>query len=185
MRTVAAVTAAVMLTCAGAGISTMAHAFNEPDAFRDVPWGASEEVVRQTLTIQTCMETTTPALGDRLCRTEITIAAIPVTAYVWFRTGGMTAVDLYFSPDRFALIEAAFVERYGPPTERTTEPFVTRGGLRDTNARNEWVGDKVFIRLSKYVGKITQSGARIQTQADRAEEHRQMKDLLKTGAKDL
>ena len=162
-----------------------AVAWDEPAGFRDVPWGASEERLREHIGLEVCVNTLSPVSGDRLCRGGVTVGEVPVRASFWFRAGGFTRVTLRFDPKNFTTMAIIFKKRYGHPTASREEPVKMRGGFEYTNEVLEWTGAKVVITLTKYHGKTTESDARIETVAERDEQARRLDERTSKGAKDL
>jgi len=165
-------------------VVTSASAWNEPDTFRGVPWGASEEAAKERIPA-TCMSNPNDMFGERTCSSSFTVGDVPTKALLWFRSGGFVGVTLRFDPKRFYTIEAAFKERYGPPTSTKEDPGKTRGGLEFVNVEHEWQGSKVYISLKKYAGTISESRAVIQTAAEREEQMKNIRQRGKKGAGDL
>jgi hypothetical protein len=81
---------AVALVLAG-GVVSSARAFKEPDGFRGVPWGASENALRDKLGETSCE--TYPAeqrwLGDRHCTGAFALGNVTVTARYSFAAIGL------------------------------------------------------------------------------------------------
>jgi hypothetical protein len=160
------------------------HAWDEPDAFRGVPWGASEETLNAKIP-STCFKPGGDFLGDRVCSASFTIGEVPVKALLYLRSDSFVGVSLFFDPRHFSVIEGAFKGRYGPPTRSEEEQGKTRGGLEFVNQVHEWQGTKVYIRLRKYSGKITESNATIQTATETEERIKRFQERKKKGAGDL
>jgi hypothetical protein len=165
-------------------VVTSASAWNEPDTFRGVPWGASEEAAKERIPA-TCMSNPNDMFGERTCSSSFTVGDVPTKALLWFRSGGFVGVTLRFDPKRFYTIETAFKERYGPPTNTKEDPGKTRGGLEFVNVEHEWQGSKVYISLKQYAGTISESRAVIQTAAEREEQMKNIRQRGKKGAGDL
>jgi hypothetical protein len=172
------------LLLASTVLTAPAIAWNEPETFRGVPWGASEETLTKQIPGD-CMASPDLHLAERICSSSFTIGDVPTKALLWFRSGGFVGVRLAFDPRQFFTVEAAFRERYGPPTNTRNEPGRTKGGLEFVNVQHEWQGVKIYISLDKYGGRITESRAIIQTVADREEELKYIRQRGKKGAGDL
>jgi len=134
-------------------LAAPAIAWNEPETFRGVPWGASEATVRSQIPSAACTATKGALFGERICSSSFTVGDVPTKGLLWFRSGGFVGVTFSFDPKRFVTIEAAFKERYGPPTNTKTEPGKTGGGVEFVNIEHEWQGAKAYISLRKYAGR--------------------------------
>ena len=160
------------LTTAGA-----AFAFDEPDGFRGVPWGATEEQMRAAVSIErACADYPVASrhLGDRFCPALLLIGDIRVRANYSFRANRMTRVGLLFAPKDFDRLAAIFVERYGPATK-----------LRDRDALT-WSGETTSVSLSRYLGMdVTTGYAVITTKAEMQESKRLRDEQTKGAAKGL
>lgn len=174
----------LVLACLSWTGTTPAIAWNEPEAFRGVPWGASEEVAKERIPA-TCTATKGALFGERICSSSFTVGDVPAKVLLWFRSGGFVGATFSFDPKRFLTIESAFKERYGPPTNTKEEQGKTRAGLEFVNVEHEWQGAKVYISLRKYTGKITESRARILTAAEWEEQKKYVQQSGKRGADDL
>lgn len=166
-------------------LSVPAIAWNEPDTFRGIPWGAPEDTVRSQIPAATCTATKSALFGEMICSSSFTVGDVSTKALLWFRSGGFVGVTFSFDPRRFVTIESAFKERYGPPTNTREEHGKTRAGVEFVNVEHEWQGEKVYISLRKYAGKITESRARILTAAEWEEQKKYVQQSGKKGADDL
>src|SRR5262249_41185090 len=101
-------------------IGSSVHAFNEPDGFRGVPWGATEEQMRAAVRINrgADIEAAQRWAGDRDCHAEFDLAGMPISLTYTFRGDRFVRVSLHFASSDFERIAAIFVERYGTPTHR-------------------------------------------------------------------
>lgn len=171
-RVSALIIAVLLLASVGDG-----DAFSEPDGFRGIKWGATVEEAKATIVGLGC--------GARTCFGDLDIAGQTVTAMLDFRDGGLYSVYLRFGSSRFGDLKPVFVERYGEPTPRRSEMVQHNVGAKLENEILEWSGEKVYIRLQRYTGKLRGGSARIMTQAGRAEELRKFHEQLKRGKNDL
>jgi hypothetical protein len=174
VRILGTVAVAVLVLAAAVVSSTLA--FNEPDGFRGIPWGASEEAVRAQMPGLCLPSVGGDFFGEVLCSRSFTIGNVPVDELLSLRSGGFVGVSFSFDPKYFILIEAAFKDRYGNPTGTNNE---------EGNVRHEWRGTKVYILLWRYVSANTKSLATIQTVAEREKQFKGLRDQPKTGAGDL
>jgi hypothetical protein len=99
-------------------VSSSALAFDEPDGFRGVPWGASEEQTRAALNSRPCEDYPFEArkAGDRYCLAPMLFGEINVEAMYTFRADRLARVALHFESRDDDRLSAMFVELYGPPT---------------------------------------------------------------------
>ena len=166
-------------------LAVPATAWNEPETFRGVPWGAAEDAMKGQISATCTASPTSGFFGERTCSSSFTVGDVPTKALLWFRQGGFAGVTFTFDPKSFFTIESAFKERYGPPTSTKEESGKSRGGLEFTNVEHEWQGTKVYISLKKYAGKTTDSRALIQTTSEREEQVKITLQRGKKGAGDL
>jgi hypothetical protein len=149
-------------------------AFNEPDGFRGLPWGASEAQMRKTVNILACEDYPKPERwqGERFCAAEFTIGDVQVDAAYVFRGNKFVRVGLSFPAQSFGRVAEIFQERYGPPT--------TKG--RDVL---EWSGPNVAISVHRYLGQATRGYAALTTRAETKESKRLRDEQTKGAAKGL
>jgi hypothetical protein len=181
----------------GLGVAAKTVAFDDPDGFRGVPWGASEEELRAKLGgvsadgrwrgVSSCFGV--PAdqrwLGDRLCSGAFLLGDVKVDATYKFRGGRFAGVLLTFESGHYERIARIFVDRYGPPTGTEERPYRTQGGAQSTNQILEWKGALVLINVQRHGDRITRGLAGLWTQEERAESGRLYRDQGKGAAKDL
>jgi hypothetical protein len=82
-------------------IASPALAFDEPKGFRGVPWGATEEQMRSSVSIEracTDYPVASRHLGDRSCPALLLIGDINVRAICTFRADRLTRVGLTSHP---------------------------------------------------------------------------------------
>lgn len=174
----------VFLVVAG---TRAAIAWDEPDAFRGVPWEASEAQIKAAVPGLACMPA--PAgntmVGDRSCFATFSIGDVSVKGYFFLRRDRFVRVYITFDPKQFSALAGAFEERYGAPTRQSEDEMKTRGGLSFTNVTKEWAGQKVMITLKKYAGKYSEGSAQLELLADREEAMKEFQDRKKRGARDL
>ena len=152
------------------------RAFNEPDGFRGVPWGATEEQMRATVSIErACADypVTNRYLGDRYCPALLLIGDIKVRATYNFRGNRMTSVSLSFPSSNFDRLAEIFRERYGLATHSWAKALI-------------WRGETTYVGLYRYLGTdITTGYARIATQAEMEQAERLREEQTKGAAKGL
>ena len=155
-------------------VASSALAFNEPDGFRGVPWGATKDALRDKLGKASCGAY--PAdqrwLGDRLCTGAFPLGNVTVTAHYVFRSDKFVRVSLSFPSKDFDRMAAIFTERYGPPTVRDREILT-------------WTGTTTAISLHRYLSGAVGGFAGITTQAEAKESKRLRDEQTKGAAKGL
>jgi hypothetical protein len=147
-------------------------AFNEPNGFRGMPWGASEsdtvKAIGRTPAWLGC--TDNPAvdrvMGDRSCIDRTPIGSVEISAVYSFRSDRLVRVELQFATGDFARLSAIFIERYGRPTSRRQDAL-------------EWSGTSASVFLG------SRGYAAIATQAEIRESKRLRDEQTKGAAKGL
>src|SRR6267142_713495 len=123
-RTRCAVVLAILVLVSG-GIASKTLAFNEPEGFRGVPWGTTEEELLARLRIDgaqiSCGDYPPDGhwIAERACNGAFLLDNIRLKATYGFRAGKFTRVFLQFPSNDFNRIAAIFVERYGASTRDT------------------------------------------------------------------
>ncbi len=120
-------------------------AFNEPNGFRGVPWGASEydtvKAIGRTPAWVGCSNV--PAkdrwMGDRVCIDRTSIGSVDISGAYSFRADRLVRVELQFASQDFARLSEIFVERYGRPTSRRQDAL-------------EWSGTSASVALHRSLG---------------------------------
>ena len=172
-------------------LASVALAFDEPESFRGVPWGASEQQLRTTLGLtvgeHSCHEISPEQrwLGDSMCFSLFTLAETNVHAMYEFRADHFVGVLLTFDSSNFERIAAVFIERYGAPTSEARPLFQTQGGLTATNQVMNWEGPAIQITLERYGNKITEGLGSLWTQDEVRESMSIYREQTKGAANDL
>jgi len=180
----AAKTALVALLYAGALLGGVfvppAFAWNEPDSFVGVTWGASVRAGEAALTKraaprwwlilhnlgfgkgQAAVECQPGNdVGSPVPRCQVFLElgdAILIGTWYFGEETGFYEARGQFATEHFTSLRAMFVEKYGVPTRVTTTNVVTYGGANLTNESLLWMGKKVVIRLSRFDNQITTYG---------------------------
>ena len=129
----------------------LALAWEEPQDFRGLKWGTSSQEAESIIREQW---RTRRESGEIIVNTDISTSHVDNRLkYLMFqdKIGDLPAViDLSFLDDKFIyariffkskdfrLIEAAFKEKYGPPSSEESIPMQTRGGARFENKHIRW-----------------------------------------------
>jgi len=152
----------------------------EPDSYRGMRWEAPlAEIAKTVGTTCVCdypgrVPNEACFLGDaeshagkvpttRTCISDFEVGSIQMKEVWHFVDDLLGGVSLSFEPDDYERLRAIFVERYGPPTQTSRQPFQTRGGARATNEALLWRGKRVTIRLRKFAESITDGDATLLT----------------------
>jgi len=151
-RSVALVSVLAMSGAPSAGL-----AFNEPDGFLGVSWGATEEQMRSSVNIERACsdyDLGIKQLGDRYCPALLSIGNVRVRAIYSFRADRLVRVGLHFASTDFERLAEFFVEQYGPPTHRDRDVL-------------SWSGAQTAAALYRHLNNdITRGHAVITTQAE-------------------
>lgn len=133
----------------------------EPDGFKGIRFGMSQDEARQANQNVTC-----PTSSSTTCFLRLDFGSFNVQAYFRFTLDGMSSVSASFDSSRFDEIKEAFEEKYGKPDSDDTETVSTRAGARLTNERLRWTGRKVYILLERYGSSIGEGLLGISLQSD-------------------
>jgi hypothetical protein len=155
----------------------------DPDSFRGVPWRASEE---ETKKIHAERGEYLSCVAGRICY-DSAAGIGPVRAHISFsfQDGQFTHALITFKPESFATLRRIFVERYGEPTSETEEPYQTKGGIKTTNPIVRWVGQRVWIEIRGYGGKITEGRASLMLRDEIDKGVREREKAIQKGKGDL
>lgn len=118
-------------------VAAFAYA-DEPNGFRDVPWGASEETLRFRIPTQSCGEVDgTVEFGTRRCRARNDIRFGPVTpaaVFFYFRNDMLVAWRLTSYPRLRATLAKTLIQQYGQPSiVYKGEHVAWKGGTSDVD----------------------------------------------------
>jgi hypothetical protein len=157
-----------------------ANAWNEPEGFRDIPWGSSPAFVKERLPGLSCG-------SSGRCLVTLQIGEVQSSVMFGFEAvdGGMDSVYLRFPSGSFYQMKVTFTERYGEPTSRKSQALQNQMGAKFENEILEWDGEKVRIRLAKYSSKLTDSDAIIETVEGYRARLEKFREKAKEGKKDL
>jgi hypothetical protein len=130
-------------------LGSPALAFNEPDSFRGVPWGAAKS---EAVSILAAAGEAPTCDGARACRTrETMIGSVPTTVvYQFDEDDRFEAAILTFHPSRHDALRAIFVEQYGPPSRTQQRTTRSKDGRTFVNEIAQWSGERVVVQLQKY-----------------------------------
>jgi len=165
--------ALIVLALASNGVASKTLAFNEPDGFRGVLWGATEAQLKDQLKITDFGCSDYPPgqqwLGERRCSGGWRRGDLYLELTYSFRRDQLVSVDFSFKSSDFERIESLFVELYGSPTSDITRPFRTQYGREVPDRILNWLGPVISINLFRYIRGTTHGFAIIQTRAEREE----------------
>jgi len=181
------VTVTILAILAISAVASRTLAFNEPDGFRGVPWGATEDQLREKISVGSCSDYPRDKhwIAERSCSGGFRLADLYVEPIYSFRGARFVRVTFAFPSSDFDRIAAIFIERYDSPTSDTTRPFKTQGGLESTNRILLWLGPVTSITLERFGTRITEGFASIATRAELEESARLRREQTKGAAKDL
>ena len=139
--------AAAALWAALLAIAAIAYA-EEPNGFRDVPWGATEETLRFRIPIQSCdVIDPTVEFGSRRCRAArgITFGDVaPNEMFFYFRNNMLVAWQASTPPRVREQVAKSLITKYGQPTTVYQGNHVTwQGRTSDVDFIGGNLGDKV------------------------------------------
>ncbi|MGH7782330.1 MAG: hypothetical protein ACREO5_00575 [Candidatus Binatia bacterium] len=144
-----------------------ASAFDDPEDFRGLKWDASEsEALRlfpELRKLQTARSPSRPPGTSLYSLLNVKLGDIAVNIGFGFMNGQFAHALISFPDKDFSAVEAAFIERYGPPTTTMEETLTTGMGVKYRNRKHRWVGEKILIYLDQYFGKITTGLANLTT----------------------
>ncbi len=169
--------AAAIITAILALVGTVS-AWNEPDSFREVPWGAS---VKEAQAILGASATCRPAL----CSQTALIGRAAVTFLYSFREDHFVFAHLEFKAGDYEMLKAIFVEKYGPPTQTDQSEFISQGGASGVNEILQWDGDRVVMSLQKVEGRIDTGGAQVMLAEEAKRRDQELQRAIKKAIEDL
>jgi len=134
-------------------LAAPALAWDEPDSFQGVPWGASQAEAKRVAAarsepLRSCFE----AAPYQICTTAGAIGSVGATVLFLFRDDKLVNGQWSFASTSFDTVRSLFVERYGAPSTQRDEPLQTVDALRATNRILRWDGNTVVIELRAHAG---------------------------------
>lgn len=155
----------------------------DPESFRGVPWGATQDDLYNHLVMNGDQVTCYP---KQFCTSSgVKIGPVVARASYIFHDGRFTGALLTFKPADYPTLKAIFVERYGRPTAEGDEPYQTQGGTRTTNPVTRWTGNKVVIRISGYGSRIDEGSATIVLREELERTTKEKEKAIQKGKGDL
>lgn len=158
---------------------SLASAWNEPAGFRDIPWGASPDLVRQRIPSLYCAPST------HTCSGYVMIGDIRVFTMMQFESGGMDIVALRFPTEHFTTMKSIFIARYGQPHVRSMPTVQNHMGAQFVNETLDWQGPRVSITLKQYGTELTHSSGILMTKEHVRAHQEHKKQKVNEGKKDL
>lgn len=96
--------------------------------------------------------------GSQVCNGTQTIAgAVARMNLVIGVSGNVQRIMLVFPSQDYGHVEAAMLEKFGPPTEREESVVQNRLGATFDQVHSHWIGDGVYISMSRLSADITES----------------------------
>jgi hypothetical protein len=177
---------ALVTSCDSPG-RTNAPAWNEPDGFRGVPWGASREELRVHLQEAGVDVTCGGKVPDGCASQHLIIGPVHTGAYYAFAPDAdkFEQVTLIFDPIKYEALRAIFEERYGKPSEVREERVQNRMSAKFTNETTFWRGKSVTIALGRYGTRVDTGYALFAVKAVHDRENEESQKAFKKGKDDL
>lgn len=91
--------------------------------------------------------------------TKDKVGEVLVTLMLTFLDNKLSRISFDFPSKQFPIMVAAFLEKYGKPSQKKETPVQTKMGALYTNEELNWEGANILIVLSKYSSKITEGAA--------------------------
>ncbi len=168
------------------GFGRAASAWNEPTGFKGVPFGASEESIRQKLPSFECRPSVLPASPERSCSGVTDIGPVRDVVYFHFRAGKLCQITINFEREHFDVMAAGFIERYGNPTSSDDTPFRLEDGRTVPNRILQWKGQRMHVSIVKRWNRRPDiSHAEITTVQELKEQAEALRRIGKGVAEDL
>lgn len=138
----------------------------EPVAFRNVPWGATEKEAQQILSTPMCLNIPTkiPNSKARFCKGYITLGSSSVEAYYSFLNDRFVSVSGTFDSDHYTTLKLAFTEKYGQPHSAKTSVVQNRMNASFEQEELVWEGSHIHIYLDRLGSKVTEGRFAVETQ---------------------
>ena len=154
----------------------------EPDGFKGLKFGSTEEEFRKTFgvypkrseygtvsdncgnnphdTVEWQMAhppgATPPRLRNRFCFYRIEVGKFALITHFAFNDDQFRRVSGTFSPEYFTDVKEIFLDTYGPPSSTEQEVVQTKTGAQYTQERLIWIGKKVRLYVEKFGSTIDQ-----------------------------
>jgi hypothetical protein len=120
---------------------------NEPDNFRGITFGSTEDDVKNIIPGIDCKDTKSGrSCYDPYYKIGETITGCLLT----LNEGKLSSVNIVFKSDDYDNIKFTFIEKYGKPMKSVNYDIKTRAGVKQKNNKLLWYGDKLIVSLQKY-----------------------------------
>jgi hypothetical protein len=157
----------------------------DPESFRGIPWRASEDETKKIYAAKgeylSCAGTSSRACWE----SNASIGPVPARITYSFKDDQFTHALITFKPDDYPTLRKIFIERYGKPTTETDEPYQTKGGVKTTNPIARWIGQRIWIEIRGYGGKITEGRASLILKEEIDKGVREREQAIQKGKGDL
>jgi hypothetical protein len=138
----------------------------KPTGYADVPWGASEKELREKLHMTN--EWDCLAINDvQHCQTHFDLGDYAVMVTLDLIDDKFGRVTMSFWNSEWDQMNAAFLQKYGPPQSSATVPVRTTMNVPYTNVVMTWRWADVDARLERYGDTVDKGFASITTTAFR------------------
>lgn len=174
-------------------LSALAFAFTFSNAQADVGYKdyvlGTEKFALNTAGFR-CQVPQNPTVGDEAClRTDLTgdtIAGVPAKGiFLMFVKGRLEGISVRFAHSDAARVEAAFLEKYGTPAQRSEQSLSNAMGAKFKATESVWMTESVEITLQPYSSKIDIGAVTYLSEAYRANAKAKRQERPVTDAKDL
>lgn len=100
----------------------------EPDSFRDVPFGSTEAETNQKLADELSCFDVGPY--GRTCSGGFSIGDVGIKNSFWFDGDHLAHVSIQFDSHNYDYLKDVFIQKYGPPRNRKSERLQNRMGVK-------------------------------------------------------
>jgi hypothetical protein len=125
------------------GQTKKSETWAEPDGFLGVPFNAGQAEARSKLDLK--------CDGEGTCTYDLRLMDLPLRLFFNFDDRDkLGRVFANFRSSSFEVVRGVFVQRYGKPTQVSTQTVTTALGDRIEIETCGWIGENVSIALTKY-----------------------------------
>ena len=167
-----------------------AMAWNEPDNFRGIPWGASLDDARRTLldswkpSEQLHGHPECPPAKAR-CVQKGKLGPIDVTFVYTFKDDRFVSALIMFKAADYKAVRTILTERYGAPTTQQRIEIRTKVGVPHESELGVWRGEKVSVMLERFHKRVDEGLAGVAMNAYLQEGIERRQEEIKKGKDDL
>jgi hypothetical protein len=168
-------------------LAVPAFAWEEPDKFRGVPWGATMQEAQTILKAagDECSDRYAPPRSCSVYRAKVGPVLGVNIVFQFGKANAFERAILFFPASQYVVLRGIFVDRYGPPTATKEETLQNRLGGTFTNEILEWSGERVSIMVRHYGSKVDTGHALIALKTVVDRESEEAEKARKRGKDDL